>query len=115
MRPPKGTLIRNIWASACLCPYTPCLSRKAWNAVSSHSPARNRVTCNSKFKFEYLLDRAHAFGARRVASGHYARIDVDPDTGLWRLRRAIDTNKDQTYFPFELTQAQLGSGIFPLA
>jgi tRNA-specific 2-thiouridylase len=72
------------------------------------------VTCNSKFKFEYLLDRAHAFGAQRVASGHYARIDVDPETGLWRLRRAVDTNKDQTYFLFELTQAQLGAVIFPL-
>ena len=72
------------------------------------------VTCNSRFKFEYLLDRAQAFGAVRIASGHYARIDVDPDTGLWRLRRAVDTHKDQTYFLFELTQAQLGAVLFPL-
>ena len=72
------------------------------------------VTCNSRFKFEYLLDRAHAFGAQCIASGHYARIDVDPGTGLWRLRRAVDTHKDQTYFLFELTQAQLGAVLFPL-
>ncbi len=72
------------------------------------------VTCNSRFKFEYLLDRAQAFGASRIASGHYARIDNDPDTGLWRLRRAVDTHKDQTYFLFELTQAQLGAVLFPL-
>jgi len=72
------------------------------------------VTCNSRFKFEYLLDRAQAFGAGRIASGHYARVDTDPDTGLWRLRRALDTQKDQTYFLFELTQAQLAAVRFPL-
>lgn len=72
------------------------------------------VTCNSRFKFEYLLDRAQAFGAERIASGHYARVDRDPDTGLWRLRRAHDRHKDQTYFLFELTQAQLGAVLFPL-
>jgi len=72
------------------------------------------VTCNSRFKFEYLLDRARVFGAPRVATGHYARVDVDPATGLHRLRRAADENKDQTYFLFELDQAQLGAIEFPL-
>jgi len=72
------------------------------------------VTCNTKFKFEHLIERAQVFGAERVASGHYARIDDDPGTGLKRLRTASDPSKDQTYFLFELQQKQLSSVLFPL-
>jgi tRNA-specific 2-thiouridylase len=72
------------------------------------------VTCNSKFKFEYLLARARALGAQAIASGHYARIDVDPESGRHRLRRAADAAKDQTYFLFELRQDQLAELRFPL-
>ena len=72
------------------------------------------VTCNTRFKFEYLLDRARAFGAARVATGHYARVDRDAATGRHRLRRARDARKDQTYFLFELDQAQLARVEFPL-
>ncbi len=72
------------------------------------------VVCNSRFKFAYLIERAHVFGASAVASGHYARVDVDPETGLRRLRRAADADKDQTYFLFELTQEQLAALHFPL-
>ena len=72
------------------------------------------VACNSRFKFDYLLERARVFGADRVATGHYARVDVAPDTGLFRLRRAVDSQKDQTYFLFELGQNQLAALEFPL-
>jgi len=72
------------------------------------------VTCNTSFKFANLLERARVFGASRVASGHYARIDVDPATGLRRLRTAADAAKDQTYFLFELSQEQLAAASFPL-
>jgi tRNA-specific 2-thiouridylase len=72
------------------------------------------VACNSRFKFDYLLERARVFGADRVATGHYARVDVDPDTGRLRLRCAIDRQKDQTYFLFELGQEQLAAVEFPL-
>ncbi len=72
------------------------------------------VTCNSRFKFDYLLERARVFGAEMVATGHYARKDIDPETGLVRLRRALDQHKDQTYFLFELGQAQLAAIDFPL-
>jgi tRNA-specific 2-thiouridylase len=72
------------------------------------------VTCNTKFKFEYLIERAQVFGASCVASGHYARIDDDPETGLKRLRTAADVSKDQTYFLFELKQEQLSAVLFPL-
>jgi len=72
------------------------------------------VACNSRFKFDYLLERARVFGADRVATGHYARIDADPETGRLRLRCAVDRQKDQTYFLFELAQAQLAAVEFPL-
>jgi tRNA-specific 2-thiouridylase len=72
------------------------------------------VTCNSRFKFEYLLDRARALGADRVASGHYARVDRDPQSGRFRLRRAVDRTKDQSYFLFELSQVQLAALELPL-
>ncbi len=72
------------------------------------------VACNQRFKFEYLLERARVFGAASLASGHYARVDRDPDTGLRRLRRAVDGHKDQTYFLFGLSQAQLEAVEFPL-
>ena len=72
------------------------------------------VACNSRFKFDYLLERARVFGADRVATGHYARVDLDPDTDLLRLRCAVDQQKDQTYFLFELGQEQLEAIEFPL-
>ncbi len=72
------------------------------------------VACNQRFKFEYLLERAKVFGAAAVASGHYARVDRDPETERFRLRRAVDAHKDQTYFLFGLSQAQLAAVEFPL-
>ena len=70
--------------------------------------------CNSGLKFATLLDRARAFGAGTVATGHYARVDRDPETGAFRLRRGRDEAKDQSYFLFSLTQAQLAAARFPV-
>jgi tRNA-specific 2-thiouridylase len=69
--------------------------------------------CNQFIKFDELLRRGlAAYGADMVATGHYARIDqVD---GRWRLLRAADANKDQTYFLWVLTQEQLAATRFPL-
>ncbi|UCE86586.1 MAG: tRNA 2-thiouridine(34) synthase MnmA [Deltaproteobacteria bacterium] len=72
------------------------------------------IPCNQRFKFHHLLERARALGASGVATGHYARVDADPATGRWRLRRAADAEKDQTYFLFNLTQDQLARAAFPL-
>jgi tRNA-specific 2-thiouridylase len=72
------------------------------------------VRCNARFKFSCLLERAQLLGASAISSGHYARVDTDPETGRRRLRRAADPEKDQTYFLFELTQAQLAAVWFPL-
>jgi tRNA-specific 2-thiouridylase len=72
------------------------------------------ATCNTRFKFDHLLARAHALGADEVATGHYARIGVDPRSGLRTLHSARDPGKDQSYFLFGLTPAQLACARFPL-
>jgi len=69
--------------------------------------------CNSDLKFSTLLDRAEGLGAEAVATGHYARVERDPD-GRWRLQCSADADKDQTYFLFSLTQAQLARARFPV-
>lgn len=72
------------------------------------------VVCNKRFKFEHLLERARVFGASRVATGHYARLRRDPESGRTRLLRGVDRDKDQSYFLFSLDQAQLQAAEFPI-
>ncbi len=71
------------------------------------------VHCNGSLKFAHLLERAHGFGATSVATGHYARVESD-EQGQHVLRRGLDADKDQSYFLFTLTQAQLAHAQFPL-
>ena len=70
------------------------------------------VLCNRDLKFDELWRRAGALGADVVATGHYAR--VVNDDGRWRLLRARDHAKDQSYFLFSLTQDELARTRFPL-
>jgi len=71
------------------------------------------VACNRRFKFGRLAERARALGAEAVATGHYARA-VRGEDGALELRRARDLEKDQSYFLFDLDQAQLARIRFPL-
>lgn len=70
--------------------------------------------CNNFIKFDQFLEMAAAAGAGRIATGHYARITFDEAGGRYQLRKAADEVKDQTYFLFGLTQAQLARSLFPL-
>jgi tRNA-specific 2-thiouridylase len=70
--------------------------------------------CNNFIKFARFLEMADAVGARHIATGHYARIRRDAASGRWQLLRGADSSKDQTYFLFGLTQAQLARTLFPL-
>ena len=72
------------------------------------------VLCNSHMKFDHLVRMAEEVRAPRIATGHYARILHDSDSGRYRLLQACDKNKDQSYFLFELTQSQLSKAMFPL-
>ena len=65
------------------------------------------IHCNRTMKFGLKLKAAMDRGCDYVATGHYARIRRDPDTGRYLLCRAGDAAKDQTYFLYDLTQEQL--------
>jgi tRNA-specific 2-thiouridylase len=70
--------------------------------------------CNNYIKFDRFLEMADAVGARQIATGHYARVRYCAASGRYQLLRAVDASKDQTYFLFGLTQAQLARTLFPL-
>lgn len=70
--------------------------------------------CNTFIKFDQFLDLADSVGARRIATGHYARITRNAETGRYEMRTAVDPAKDQTYFLWGLTQEQLARTMFPL-
>lgn len=72
------------------------------------------VSCNSFLKFDKLVDLARKVGASKVATGHYARVRFDEERNRWLLLRALNRQKDQSYFLFELTQEQLSYALFPL-
>ncbi|WP_158753517.1 tRNA 2-thiouridine(34) synthase MnmA [Dyella sp. S184] len=91
-----------------------------WDGVFEHFLAEYRVgrtpnpdvLCNREIKFKTFLDEAHALGAEKIATGHYARVDFHE--GRYRLLRAVDAAKDQSYFLHALGQQQLGATLFPL-
>src|ERR1700726_4608019 len=72
------------------------------------------TNCNNDVKFEPLLRMARQIGAEPLATGHYARIHKNGDTGRWELLHAKDDSKDQSYFLWGLTQEQLARSEFPL-
>src|SRR3981189_551120 len=72
------------------------------------------TNCNTDVKFAPLLCMARQIGADRLATGHYARIRKNDETGLWELLRARDESKDQSYFLWGLSQEQLSRSDFPL-
>jgi tRNA-specific 2-thiouridylase len=72
------------------------------------------VACNRDVKFGSLLQRARAWDAVAVATGHYARITREPATGRYLLWRGRDARKDQSDFLWPLTQSQLEAARFPV-
>jgi tRNA-uridine 2-sulfurtransferase len=70
------------------------------------------VMCNKEIKFKAFLDYALKIGADYLATGHYAQVDfID---GEYKMLRAVDSNKDQTYFLCQLGQHQLSKTMFPI-
>jgi len=83
--------------------------------VASYREGRTPLpcaACNRSLKFGHLLQRARALSAR-LCTGHYARIAQRAD-GSYRLLRARDERRDQSYFLFGLRQADLADLDFPL-
>ncbi len=70
------------------------------------------VSCNQKIKFKDLLQTAKELDAAALATGHYISSRRGP--GGWELHRAVDAERDQSYFLFATTPAQLEMLRFPL-
>ena len=70
------------------------------------------LACNEHIKFRSLLQRALAMDADHLATGHYAQVDeVD---GTYRLRKAVDDCKDQSYVLYTMGQKELKNLLFPV-
>ena len=67
------------------------------------------VLCNREIKFKAFLDYALKLGAQRMATGHFVRTNENGD-----LLRGVDPNKEQSYFLYMLTRAQLKNSVFPV-
>jgi tRNA-specific 2-thiouridylase len=97
-------------------PFYPVDYAAEFGAIVDHFAAEYRrgrtpnpcVLCNSRLKFGHLFSLAEAFDCEQVATGHYARV-IDG-----RLCRAIDTDKDQTYYLFGVARRALERALFPL-
>lgn len=70
------------------------------------------IDCNRYMKFDKLFSRAEVLGCDKIATGHYARIDFKD--GKYRLLRAVDATKDQSYVLYSMNQYQLAHTVFPL-
>jgi tRNA-specific 2-thiouridylase len=87
--------------------------REAYAAGTTPNPC---VRCNQLVKFGRLPELARAAGLHfdRFATGHYARVERDGELGRFLLKRGVDEAKDQSYFLYRLSQAQLARALFPL-
>jgi tRNA-specific 2-thiouridylase len=70
------------------------------------------ILCNREIKFKTFLENAQDLNADYMATGHYVRKDFH--NGKYRLLKAKDSNKDQSYFLYTISQQQLAYSLFPL-
>ena len=100
--------------------YSVNFARQYWDRVFEHFLAEYRrgrtpnpdVLCNREIKFNVFLDFAEKLGAEKLVTGHFANIDCVG--GEYRLLRAADENKDQTYFLYMINQRALSKAMFPV-
>ena len=71
------------------------------------------IVCNKNIKFGALLDSAEELECHKLATGHYAKIELD-GSGRYLLKCAADADKDQSYMLWTLSQEQLSRVILPL-
>ena len=70
------------------------------------------IACNEHVKFRFLMQRSRALGSDKLATGHYARVDYSD--GRYRLLKARDLGKDQSYVLYGLGQEELSRLVFPV-
>lgn len=84
------------------------------DAYESGATPNPCIDCNRFIKFEKLFHRLKELDYDYIATGHYARVEVDTASGRYLLKKGIDKTKDQSYVLYALTQEQLAHAIFPL-
>jgi len=88
---------------------------KEYKAGNTPNPC---ILCNKEIKFGLILEKALSLGVDFVATGHYARIKGirNKELGIreFKLLRAKDKSKDQSYFLWMLNQRQLKRILFPI-
>ncbi len=84
------------------------------NSYSSGLTPNPCVICNRFLKFGEILRFAESLGIGRIATGHYARIHKNSDTGRFCIKSAADRTKNQSYYLYALSQEALSRSIFPL-
>ena len=100
--------------------HTVNFSEDYWQRVFSHflteyENARTPnpdVLCNKEIKFNAFLNHALQLGADFIATGHYAKVQIND--GIGALYKAKDREKDQTYFLHAVEPSALGKTIFPV-
>jgi len=100
--------------------HTANFAAEYWDSVFEHFLAEYRagrtpnpdVLCNREIKFKVFVEYAAALGATRIATGHYARMDLSQ--GSPRLLKGRDAGKDQSYFLHAVPGAQLAKCLFPV-
>ncbi|MDP2207226.1 MAG: tRNA 2-thiouridine(34) synthase MnmA [Bacteroidota bacterium] len=88
------------------------------NFVSEYLSGRTPnpcVVCNRKIKWEELIRKSVSLGAEYIATGHFAKIRYDEERNRFILSKGKDTEKDQSYALWSLTQESLRRTVFPLA
>lgn len=71
------------------------------------------LACNRHIRWDFLLNHARSIGAQYLATGHYARLQKDED-GFYKLLKAVDHQKDQSYILHILDQEKAAQALFPL-
>ncbi|PCI50092.1 MAG: tRNA 2-thiouridine(34) synthase MnmA [Moraxellaceae bacterium] len=105
--------------------HTANFAAEYWDNVFEHFLTEYRagrtpnpdILCNKEIKFKAFLEYALELGADYIATGHYARKSDSPDkstSGYAQLLKAVDSNKDQSYFLHAVSGAQLAKTLFPL-
>jgi tRNA-specific 2-thiouridylase len=72
------------------------------------------IRCNERIKFKLFVERARRLGADSIATGHHARVKRNPAGSHYLLKKGKDRAKDQSYFLYRLTQAQLARTLMPV-
>ena len=72
------------------------------------------VRCNQHLKFGTLYSKVKSLGADYIATGHYGRIEFNQNNHRFELKKATDSQKDQSYFLYSMAKETLPSVLFPL-